>query len=89
MWKPTLKKHMKGVSKQITNKIHNLIHYEFYKQVDERSYFELREKLRKQINNPMFGKTGEKHPMFGRKHSEETIRKISEAKRKNKESLDN
>ena len=51
MWKPTLKKHMKGVSEQITNKIRNLIHYEFYKQVDERSYFELREKLRKQINN--------------------------------------
>lgn len=51
MWKPTLKKHMKGVSEQINNKIRNLIHYEFYKQVDERSYFELREKLRKQINN--------------------------------------
>lgn len=51
MWKHKLKKHMKGVSEQVTNKIRIQIHYEFYKQVDERSYFELREKLRKQISN--------------------------------------
>lgn len=54
MWKHKLKKHMKGVSEQVTNKIRIQIHYEFYKQVDERSYFELREKLRKQISNEAY-----------------------------------
>ena len=54
MWKHKLKKHMKGVSEQVTNKIRIQIHYVFYKQVDERSYFELREKLRKQINNEAY-----------------------------------
>lgn len=29
-------------------------------------------------NNPMFGMTGDKNPFYGRKHSEETKRKISE-----------
>ena len=31
-------------------------------------------------NNPMYGKSGELAPMYGRKHSEETKRKMSEAK---------
>ena len=54
MLKFKLKKHMKGVSEQVTNKIRIQIHYEFYKQVDEISYFELREKLRKQISNEAY-----------------------------------
>jgi len=33
-------------------------------------------------DNPMFGKTGTLNPMFGRSHTEETRRKISEAKRR-------
>jgi hypothetical protein len=45
---------MMNINEQITNKIRNLIHYEFYKQVDDRSYFELREKLRKQISNEAY-----------------------------------
>jgi hypothetical protein len=31
--------------------------------------------------NPMFGKTGQESPTFGRKHSEEAIQKMSEAKK--------
>ena len=30
-------------------------------------------------NNPMYGRTGKKNPFFGKKHSEETRKKISEA----------
>ena len=33
-------------------------------------------------NNPMYGLTGEKNPFYGKTHSEETKRKISEAKKK-------
>ena len=32
-------------------------------------------------NNPMYGRTGNKNPMHGKKHSDESRRKISEAKK--------
>ena len=45
-------------------------------------------------NNPMHGRTGENHPLFGKKRSEDTRRKISEsvkrrwAKRKDREFIE-
>ena len=32
-------------------------------------------------NHPMYGRTGENHPMYGKHHTEETKKKISEAKK--------
>ncbi|KKK88671.1 hypothetical protein LCGC14_2740790, partial [marine sediment metagenome] len=39
-------------------------------------------------NNPMFGKYGEDHPLYGFHHTEESKAKISDAKRGRKHPLD-
>ena len=47
---------------------------------------ETKNKLRGE-NNPMFGKTGDKNPSFGKKHSIETKKKISENRKNSKVNL--
>lgn len=36
---------------------------------------------RKGENNPMYGRTGEKNPMYGRNHSDESRKRMSDAKK--------
>ena len=43
-----------------------------------REFFERNREFGKGENNPMYGLKGELHPRYGKKHSEETKKKISE-----------
>lgn len=59
---------------------HNITIVEYKKKFPNVSIYS-EESLMRGEKNPCYGRTGKNHPMFGKNHSEETKRKMSEAKK--------